>query len=503
MDYRHVIKQLGILIMLVATFMLTSVFWAVRENNTDVMWAFIWSIIIGLLIGGGCILQTRTKQGQLLRKEALAVVGLSWFACGLLGALPYIFSGVLNTPGQSGLDIFASAVFESVSGMTTTGASVFQHPEQLPRGILFWRSLTHWLGGMGIIVLFVAILGSTGSGGKFLVSSEVTGPLSESIRPRIRQTALLLWKIYISLSALLCVSLKVQGMSWFDALCHAFGTLATGGFSTRNDSIGFYGNYVFELTILIFMVLAGINFNLYAGLLKGQWRLVLRNKEMRVYFGLLILVTSMVSLDLLLNRADSYGFEKALRAASFQTVSIMTTTGYATDDFDQWPTFSRWIMLMIMFIGGSAGSTSGGIKVIRIMIFIRVFLQEIERTFRPNVVRPLIVNGKNVGEQLRRNVSSYIGYVLFLWLFSTMILIILHNGLRDEAVVSLDLTSAFTSVITSINNIGPGLNLVGPKQNFSFFTAPAKLFLSLLMIIGRLEVMVVFCLFMPAFWRDH
>jgi len=438
-------------------------------------------------------------------------VGLSWLLCGLVGSLPYIFSGVLTDQYHNWQNLFSAAIFESVSGFTTTGASIFVDPESLPRAILFWRSLTHWLGGMGIVVLFVAILGSTGAAGKFLVSREVSGPLAESARPRIRQTALLLWKIYLSLSLLEVIILILQGMPLFDSLCHTFGTMATGGFSIKNQSIGHYENLHFELTIIAFMILAGINFNLYAACIHGRGKALLRNKELRIFLIILAVVTLVVSLDLMADR--DYSFASALRAAGFQVVSILTTTGYGTDDYNEWPTFTRWILIILMFIGGSAGSTAGGIKIIRIMLFVRLAIHEIERTFRPNVVRPLRVNNQPVDEETRRTVAIYIGHILIIFFTSTLFLMILHNNahlkIEDDLETSqqsqlaqpLDLESAFSAVLASLTNIGPGLNMVGPTQNYAFFSAPAKLFLSLLMVLGRLEIMVILCLFVPAFWR--
>ena len=485
--------------------MATSFIWALLDldqpGSDKIINALALSVAISFVIGLIFIALGRHSPSQLLRKEAIAVVGFGWFLCGLLGALPFIFSGVLNCQYQTYPDIICSAIFESLSGFTTTGASIFISPEELPRAILFWRSFTHWLGGMGIVVLFVAVLGGTGPGAKFLFSSEVPGPLAESLRPRIRSTALLLWKIYIGISVAQTICLLAQGMNLFESLCHTFGTMATGGFSTRNASIGFYNNLGIEITIIIFMILAGVNFNLHAALLHGRWKAVFKNKELRVYLSLLVLATILLAGDLILHRPAEYPTGKALRDASFQAVSIMTTTGYSTTDSNLWPHFSRWLLIVLMFIGGSAGSTGGGIKVIRIMLFARVVLLEIERTFRPNVVRPLKIGGHAIDESLRHSVCAYVGIVLVIFMLSTGLLMVVHNDSQVSPENRLDLETAFSAVAATLNNIGPGLNMVGAAANYAFFSAPAKLLLTLLMALGRLEIMVILCLFVPAFYK--
>ena len=484
-----------------------SLLWALLDRNqpgaTRIAWSILASMAICVIVAAGLFWKGRGSKGEFFRKEAIAVVAFGWILCGLLGAMPYVISGLLNDQYDGGLGVCAAAVFESVSGFTTTGASIFPSPESLPRAILFWRSLTHWLGGMGIVVLFVAILGQTGSGAKFLFSSEVPGPIAESVRPRIKQTAILLWTIYLGISAIQVVALLIQGVSPFESLCHTFGTMATGGFSTLNGSIGQYHHLGIEITIIVFMLLAGVNFNLYAAIIQGHIKAVLRNKELRVYLLLLVGATALLSADLMLNRPLVYNAAGAIRAAVFQAVSIMTTTGYGTDDFNTWPSFSRWLLVMLMFVGGSAGSTGGGIKVIRIMLFIRVIVLEVERVFRPNVVRPIRIAGHAVNENLRRAVSSYVGLVLVIFLVATMLLMAIHNEVNVGSDKQLDLETAFSAVAATLNNIGPGLGMVGSAENYAFFNAPAKLLLCLLMILGRLEIMVILCLFVPGFYKQN
>ncbi len=505
MNYARVFKTLGVLVLLVAACMATSLVWTFldydEDNSHRDLIAFVISITTGLLLGALLTYYSRRAKGDLYRKEALAIVGLGWLLCGALGSLPFIFSGVLAERGLGGWGIFTSALFESVSGFNTTGASIFAEPEQLPRAILFWRSLTHWLGGMGIIVLFVAILGGSPAAGKQLVSTESTSLLPETATPRIRQTALLLWKMYLLLSAAAYLLLRLQGMNTFDSLCHTFATLGTGGFSTHSDSIGHYQDLSIEITIIVFMILASINFNLYAVTMKKQWYTLLHNQECRVFLGILLAASLIIAADLYLNESTHYAIGKSLRSGTFQVVSIMTTTGFGTIDYEAWPPVSKWLLVLLMFIGGCAGSTAGGLKVIRIIVFLRVGLQEVERTFRPNVVRPLRVNRQPLDPAVQRTVSGYVGFVLFIFILSPIVLLVLQNELPFTDQIELDLDSAFSAVAATLNNIGPGLRQVGPAKNYAFFNPPAKLFLCFLMILGRLEVMVLLSLFLPGFWR--
>jgi trk system potassium uptake protein TrkH len=506
LNFKVVFKQLGILIALVGACMSTSLIWTFidrhEEGSGRVAYAFLLSILV--CVATGLVFSCRKTGGKkMYRKEAIAVVSLGWFLCGVLGALPYILSGVLSPFYDNWFDLCGAAVFESISGLTTTGASIFPAPEDLPRAILFWRSLTHWLGGMGIVVLFVAILGGAGAGAKHMVVSEVPGPTDESLKPRVRSAALLLWKIYVAISAAEVVCLMFQGMNLFESLCHTFGTMATGGFSTLNGSIGQYNNIGFEITIIVFMFLAGTSFNLYAILLTGDWRKVVKNRELQIYLLLLLGAVALLTTDVILNGPDEYGPGKALRDSSFQAVSIMTTTGYCTANFNAWPEFSRWLLFLLMFVGGCAGSTGGGIKVIRIILFVKIIFMEIAGVFRPRAVRTLKIGDKVLDKNVRRNVTAYVGIVLMLFLISTLCLLVLHNDSCVEINNRIDLETAFTSVAATLNNIGPGLNRVGAAGNYAFFSTPAKLFLSFLMILGRLEIMVILCLFLPSFWRKE
>ena len=504
MNFKLVFKQLGVLVSLVGAFMGTALIWAFIDWNEEgshrVVCAFLLSIFICIVIGL-VFNYKKVRDKKMYRREAIAVVSLGWFLCGILGALPYIFSGVLSSHYDNWFGLCGAAVFESISGFTTTGASIFPEPEALPRAILFWRSMTHWLGGMGIVVLFVAILGGTGAGAKHMVVSEVPGPTDESLKPRISSAALLLWKIYLVISAAEVICLMLQGMNLFESLCHTFGTMATGGFSTLNGSIGQYNNVGFEITIIVFMLLAGTSFNLYAILLTGRWRKVIGNRELQVYLLVVLIAVALITTDVLLNGPDEYGPGKALRDSGFQAVSIMTTTGFCTADFNAWPDLSRWLLFLLMFVGGCSGSTGGGIKVIRIILFVKIIFMEIAYIFRPRVVRRLKVGEKVLDKNVLRNVTAYVGIVLIIFFISTLLLLILHNDYCVDK--QIDLETAFTSVAATMNNIGPGLNMVGATGNYAFFSTPAKIFFSLLMILGRLEIMVVLCLFLPSFWKKE
>lgn len=504
MNLALVRKQLGVLVTLVGVCMSTSLIWAFIDWNEQgsgrVVYAFVLSVVICTAIGVA-FTSMRNPGERMYRKEAIAVVSLGWLLCGILGALPYVLSGVLSSHYDDWFSICGAAVFESISGFTTTGASIFPAPEELPRAILFWRSLTHWLGGMGIIVLFVAVLGQTGAGAKRMVVSEVPGPTDEPLKPRIRSAALLLWQIYVAISAAEVICLKLQGMTLFDSLCHTFGTMATGGFSTLNGSIGQYNNLGFEITITVFMILAGTSFNLYAILLTGNWRKVVGNRELHVYLLIMLGAVAVLTADVLLNGPDRHGPGKALRESSFQAVSIMTTTGYSTADFNVWPDLSRWLLFLLMFIGGCAGSTGGGIKVIRVILFAKIISLEVAGVFRPRAVRTLRIGGKPLDKNVRQSVTAYVGIVLMIFLVSTLCLLLLHNDWTVAQEEQIDLETAFTSVAATLNNIGPGLGMVGSAENYAFFSTPAKLFLAFLMTLGRLEVMVVLCLFLPSFWR--
>ncbi len=498
------------------------------EFESRGFWGLVGAIACGVITGLILFLLGRREHAPLLRKEALATVGLGWILAGVLGGLPYLFSGTLRTAEEP--MHMADAFFESVSGFTTTGASVLTQLEAptpdnpdvrklIPRCVLFWRSFTHWLGGMGIIVLFVAILGQLGAAGKALMRREVPGPINETVRPRVRETATLMWLIYVGFSVLLTVILLLEGLSFYDALAHTFGTMATGGFSTFNASVGHFDSIVVEVTIVLFMIAAGTNFSLYYLVLhrspgaekKPKWRLsrlapIYRDPEFRVYFGILLVTSLLLTVDLLWSSVYP-SLAVAFRHAGFMAVSIMTTTGFGTEDFNQWSDFSRGLLLLLMFVGGCSGSTGGGIKVIRFMLFFQTIRLEIEQAYRPHVVRPLKVFGVKVDNSLRHGVVVYFSIVLFLFASSWMTLAAIEPddqwaSVRDcgDSTKLIDCASA---VASSLNNIGPGLGVLGPHANYSEFSPQGKFLLTMLMLLGRLELFAILVLLVPTFWRSH
>ena len=548
MNWLLLCRMLGLLGMLVGGSMVFSLPWAFPEFGetdqfeSDGFRGLLFSILISVMLGALLYLIGRRDQSSILRKEALAIVGLGWLFAGLLGSLPFILSGTLRHDGDKVVRItVADAVFESISGFTTTGASVLTHLEApravgdsvdgggqlkngggvaakfVPRCILFWRSFTHWLGGMGIIVLFVAILGQLGAGGKALMKREVPGPIAETVRPRVRETAAVMWLIYVGLSVLLCAILMLEGMTFYDSLCHTFGTMATGGFSTYNASLGHFQSPLIEWTIIVFMIFAGTNFTLYYLVLtydpkihahkKRKWlrrlRPFYRDPEFRLYLG--VLSVGILLLSISLYRNNNYETtSEAVRHATFATVSVTTTTGFGTEDFDQWSNFARSLLVVLMFVGGCAGSTGGGIKVVRFLLFARVLRLEIESAFRPNVVRPLRIAGVSLDDKLRHEVIVYFSFVLLIFVSSWLLLVAIEppDQWAGESGGS-QLVDSATAVAATLNNIGPGLGKVGPTMNYSQFAPQSKLLLALLMLMGRLELFAILVLFVPAFWKTQ
>jgi len=541
MNWRLVSRLLGLLSLLVASCMVLSLPWSwpafgqTAVFEADSLRGMLQSIIISMVVGGGLIAIGRKPSRTVLRKEALAVVGLGWLLCGFLGGLPYLLTPTYRLPGIS--MSLADAMFESISGFSTTGASVLTQLEVLeqftnceeaaqrgdiayvPRSVLFWRSFTHWLGGMGIIVLFVAILGQLGAGGKALMRREVPGPIAGTLRPRVHETAMIMWAIYLVLSAVLALILLLQGVNLFESLCHTFGTLATGGFSTRNSSVGAFNSPLLEFTLIVFMLAAGTNFNLYYVLLKQPsgpdrggvlvrlWTVV-RDPEFCVYLGL-IAVSSGV-LTIVLWSSGTYGTAMtALRHGLFNVVSVITTTGFGTENFVVWPLFNQAWLFLLMFVGGCSGSTGGGIKVIRLIVLFKVLLLEVERAFRPNLVRPVRLAGQRMADSVAKDVLIYLWLIAAIFAGSWLALVGLESvSPRSTAQWSETETGSPSilidcagAVAATLNNIGPGLGVCGPHGNYTHFSDPGKILLTLLMLLGRLELFAVMVLFVPGFWK--
>ena len=409
------------------------------------------------------------------------MVTFGWLFFSLFGSLPFLLSGAIPS--------FTDAFFETMSGFSTTGATILTDIEVLPMGILFWRSLTHWIGGMGIIVLSLAILPFLGVGGMQLFKAEVPGPVADKLTPRITETAKILWAVYVLITAAETVLLMFGGMTLFDALCHSFGTMATGGYSTKNASIGAFNSAYIDYVVIFFMLLAGINFALHFRVLRGDIKAYFRNQEFLVFFSIIGMAFLLIGLDTFFGQYPDT--ELAVRKTLFQVVAILTTTGYGTADYELWAFSSQLILFFLMFVGGCAGSTGGGMKVMRIHLLVKFVFSEITRLLHPHAVVPVRI-GKNVVP--REVVTNVVGYfILFMLLFIFGVLIM--------AALGMDIVTAFGAVAASLGNIGPGLGEVGPTDNYAHLPVMGKWVLAILMLAGRLEVFTVVILFSPSYWR--
>ena len=423
----------------------------------------------------------RARAEVINQREGMAIVAVGWSAVGLFGALPfYLVAGDFT---------FTDAVFESVSGFTTTGASILTNIEAVSKGLLFWRSFIQWLGGMGIIVLSVAILPFLGVGGMQLYKAEVPSPVPDKLKPRIRDTAVVLWKVYALISLVQVLMLKLGGMSLYDALCHTFTTMPTGGFSTKNSSIAHFSSVYFDCVFIFFMLLAGINFSLHYQMLRGKALAFWQDSECRFFLGAVALITLVVSLDVFGSVYKTIG--EALRYGAFQVVSIITTTGFATADYEQWPAMSQLILLVCMFLGASAGSTGGGMKFLRILLCLKYCYKELFLLIHPHAIAHVKIAGKPVPDDVMRSVLGFMALYVGLFVLSSVLL----------AGLGVDFTTSFAAVAACIGNIGPGFGMVGPVENYAQIPLLGKWLLIWCMLLGRLEIFTVIILVVPEFWR--
>ncbi len=479
MNFRMILRTLGIVFCGEAALMVPSLIVSLIYGQEDTQ-AFLISISI-LLVVSFILYRVKPVTTDLYARDGFAIVSLSWLFVAFFGALPFIFSGAIPS--------FIDAYFETASGFTTTGATILQEIESLPKGILFWRSFTHWVGGMGVLVLMLAVLPSVRATSIHIMQAESPGPSPGKLVPKIGQSGKILYLIYFGMTAILIACLLLAGMPLYDSLVHAFGTAGTGGFSIKNASIGAYNSVAIEVIITIFMFLFGINFALYYQSFKGNIRNSLKDVEFRFYAGIVLVCILLITLDLNANVFNSIG--ESLRYASFQVSTIISTTGYSTTDFNLWPSFSKSILIMLMFIGASAGSTAGGIKCIRIVLLFKVIRREVLRIIHPRSVHVVKVNGKAVDEEILSGVTVF--FFAFVLIFTSAVLVVS----LDEK----DMISNFTAVAASIGNIGPGLGVVGPMGNVSSYSMLSKMVLSFCMIAGRLEIFPVLLLFAPTFWK--
>ena len=436
--------------------------------------------ILLLALCGGAMGWKKPKSTALYARDGLAVVALAWICMSLFGALPFVLSGDIPN--------YVDAFFETVSGFTTTGSSILTEIEPLSRGGLFWRSFTHWVGGMGVLVFVMAILPMNDGHGMHLMRAEVPGPTVGKLVSRMSDTAKILYSIYLVMTVVEIVLLLAGGMPLYDAAIHAFGTAGTGGFSCRNLSVGAYDSVYFDVVIGVFMLLFGVNFNLYYFLLIRRFRDVLHSEELRAY--LLIVAASVLAIAV--NISHLYqSFAASLRYAFFQVSSIITTTGYATADFNAWQAFSKAILVILMFVGACAGSTGGGMKVARIVILAKTSVCDMRKMLHPNAVATVRFEGKPIGEKNIRSVHLFLTVYLIVFTISCLLL----------SLEEMDLVTTFTAVAACMNNIGPGLEVVGPMGNFAAFSPWAKVLLSFDMLVGRLEIFPMLLLFAPSIWK--
>ena len=481
MNYKMMGRFIAQIVVMEMAFLLPALFISLGHGETAATYGFLLTLAVMGAVAGVLYGLCR-KAGKLFgAKEGLVCVSVSWMAMSILGCLPFVFSGAIPS--------YVDALFETISGFTTTGSSILSDVEALPRGILYWRSFTHWVGGMGVLVFLLAV--SPGDGGKgftmHLLRAESPGPDVGKLVPKMKSTAMILYVIYIALTVINFVFLLLGGMDWLEALCTAFGTAGTGGFGTRNDSMAGFSPYIQNVTT-IFMFLFGVNFSCYYLLLLKNWRSVLKDEELRFYIGLAVACAALIAFNI----RDLYGtWEEAIRHAAFQVSTIMTTTGFATTDFDLWPTFSRSILMLLMMVGACAGSTGGGFKIARLLLIFKSLRRNIRKILQPRKVQVVRINGKVVDETVLDNANAYLAaYVVIIVL---CILVISLDGFSVE--------TNLTATLACFNNIGPGLDAVGPTCNFSAFSNLSKLVLSIAMLAGRLEIFPILVLCSRSTWR--
>lgn len=481
-NYRVVLHVLGMLLLFNGLFMLLCLPASIYFNLDDL-------IPIGFsataTLGAGMMTYALTRSSEkpnIRKREGFLIVSLGWVVMAISGTLPYIMSGSVTS--------FTDAFFETMSGYTTTGASVINDLDIVPRDILLWRSMTQWIGGMGIIVLAVAILPVLGIGGMQLFVAESPGLKPDKLAPKIRDTAKRLWLVYVGLTAAEFIALKIAGMSWYDSLNHALTTMATGGFSTYNSSAAEFSPAI-QYIIIVFMFLAGTSFTLTYFGITGQVKKIFQNEEFRYYAGIVALV-SIVSTIVVANVIDE-GVEKAFRDSLFQVISLITTTGFVSADYTGWTPFLTIVFFMLLFIGGSAGSTAGGVKVVRHIILFKNSFLELKRQLHPSAIIPVRLNKRAVDQSITYNVVAFIMMYILIFAIGSIIM----------TTLGVDFDTALGAVATSLGNVGPGIGHVGPTDNFAWLSSGAKWFLSILMLIGRLELFTVLILFTPYFWRKH
>lgn len=482
MKLKIVARFLAVIVFLISACMIMPLVWAVREGGNEIR-AFAYSIALGSLFSITLLLFSYKAQARDMgTREAFAAVALAWIFASFQGCLPYYLGGYVSD--------FTEAYFEAMSGFTTTGATIFRDIETLPRGIIFWRAVTHWLGGMGIVVLTLALLPMLGMGVTQLFKAEVPGPVLEKISPRIQDSALMLWKVYLGITAAGILLMLAGGMDLYDSVCHVFAAVSTGGFSTRNQSIGWYNSAFIDWSLTAVMFVSGANFGLHLLAIKNRTLKPYRDPEFKFYTGVALLSTLVIALSLFRNSHYPTIIE-CLRYSAFQVVSMMTTTGFVTADFSLWPTITQMTIVVLMFIGGCAGSTAGAIKCVRIQIVIKQITAEIKRFIHPQASVPILLGDKTITDKLAFSASTFIA--LYFIIFAVAAVMISATG--------EDVVTSITAVAVTLGNIGPGLGDVGPATTFHTQTTTAKWIYVFCMLCGRLELYTVLVLFSKDAWH--
>ena len=480
MNFKIIIRALGALLLIESFFILLSLGVSLIYGEND--WkALLYSSLITISVGAVLLAFSHKAIRNVGKRESYIIVSLVWVIFSLFGSLPFFLGGEIPS--------FTDAFFETISGFTTTGSSILNNIEAMPHGLLFWRSLTQWIGGMGIIVMSIAILPFFGIGGMQLFSAEVPGPTADKIHPRVKETAKRLWAIYLMFTIVETILLLFGGMNLFDAINHSFTTMATGGYSTKQASIAYWSSPYIQYVITIFMFIAGTNFSLSYFAINLKFNKIWKDEEFRYYLGFTLLFSIAISIMLIFS--ENLGIERSFRDAIFQVVSLMTTTGFATADYMSWLVPISTLLFVVMFFGGSAGSTGGGIKIVRIVIMFKNSVLEFKRLIHPNAIIPVRMNHKAVHGKIVRNVLAFIVIYIMIFFVSTLIM----------SFFGLDVETAMGSVIACLGNIGPGIGSVGPAENFYTIPDGGKWFLGFLMLIGRLELFTVLIILSPAFWK--
>lgn len=482
LNYRTISRIMGTLFLIIGFALLLPFAVGLIYNEYDSSTAFLSVAMPCILIGVFIVAFIKPGPRQLKRRDGFLIASLSWLFMSLLGALPFVLQGAIPS--------YIDAFFETCSGFSTTGASILTDIESLPKSMLFWRSFTHWIGGMGILVFAVALLPALGVSGQTIVKSEAPGPVLSKVTPKISDTAKALYIIYIGFSALETILLMFGGMDFYDAVTNAFSTMGTGGFSTYNNSIAAFDSAYVDGVITVFMVLAGVNFNLYFLAVTTRFKAFLKNTEFKLYILIFAAATSLITICLFASGTyESLG--ESFRYASFQTASILTTTGYATADYCLWPTFAIMLLFLLFFIGGSSSSTGGGIKVVRVAVLLKMIKRSIAVKLHPHALVRIKLDNKVLQHDTLQEICSFA--FLYITLVFAVGLIVSLNG--------SDIATSFSAAASCIGNIGPGMNAIGPTMNYSIFSSPVKIVLSLSMIAGRLELFTFMMLIAPRFWN--